>query len=101
MQREPFFVARSHQEECHNSPPLVVIHNGQHRGRFPQQTQTAEVGLQTDLIRVLEDLPQTSSLGVIRYMTWEQDPRVAATNTLINDWDPVTWLFPPVPLIPL
>ena len=27
------------------------------------QTQTAEVGLQTNLIRVLEDLPQTSSLA--------------------------------------
>ena len=62
MQRKPSFVVRSHQEEYHNSLPLVVIHNGQHRGRFSQQTHTVEVGLQNDLIRVLEDLLQTPGL---------------------------------------
>ena len=34
-------------------------------------------------------------------MTWEEDPRVTAINTLDYYWDPVTWLFPQVPLIPL
>ena len=63
MQGEPSVVARSHEEEYHNSPPSVVIHNRKHRGRLSQQTQTAEVGLQADLIRVLEDLLQTSSLA--------------------------------------
>ena len=43
--------ARRHQKEHHNSPHSVVIHTEQHRGRLPQQTQTAEVGLQTDLIK--------------------------------------------------
>ncbi len=33
-------------------------------------------------------------------MTWEEDPRAAATNGLDYYWDPVTWLFPLVPLIP-
>jgi hypothetical protein len=36
-----------------------------------------------------------------RYMTWEEDTRATATNALDYYWDPITWLFPPVPLIPL
>ena len=63
MQGEPSVVVSSHQEKHHHSPPSVAIHIGKHRGGLPQQTQTAEVGLQTDLIRVLEDLPQTLSLA--------------------------------------
>ena len=34
-------------------------------------------------------------------MTWEQDSRVTAINALDYYWDPETYLFPPVPLIPL
>ena len=34
-------------------------------------------------------------------MTWEQDSRATAINALDYYWDPVTWLFPPDPLIPL
>ena len=34
-------------------------------------------------------------------MTWDQDPHAVAINALDFYWDPVTWLFPPVPLIPL
>ena len=63
VQGEPSVVASSHKEELHRSLPSVAFHFGEHRGRLPQQTQTAEVGLQTDLIRVSEDLPQTSSLA--------------------------------------
>ena len=71
------------------------------------------VGLQADLIRVLEDLPQTASVahtGCIpikgdllnsQYTTWDHDPKAVAINALDFYWDPVTWLFPPVPLIPL
>ena len=36
-----------------------------------------------------------------RYMTWDQDPQAVAINALDYYCDPVTWLFPPVPLIPL
>ena len=36
-----------------------------------------------------------------KYMTWDIDPYAVATNTLDYYWDPITWLFPPVPLIPL
>ena len=63
MQREPPVVVTSHQEKYHHSPPSVAIPIGEHGGGYPQQTQTAEMGLQTDLIRVLEDLPQTSGLA--------------------------------------
>ena len=33
-------------------------------------------------------------------MTWNQDPREVAVNALDYQWDPTTWLFPPVPLLP-
>ena len=56
-------MARSHQEEHHYSPPSMVIHKGQHRGRLPQQTQAVEVGFQASPVRVLEDLPETASLA--------------------------------------
>ena len=91
----------------------MIIHKGQHRGELSQQTQTAEVGLQTDLIRVLEDLLQTASVAynghiciqgthqILRYMTWDQEPKAVAINALDFYRDPVTWLFLPVPLIPL
>ena len=34
-------------------------------------------------------------------MTWEENSRATAINALDYYWDPVTWLFLPVPLIPL
>ena len=63
MQGKPSVVVSRYQEKYHHSPPSVAIHIGKHRGGLPQQTQTAEVGLQTDLIGVLENLPQTSGLA--------------------------------------
>ena len=75
----------------------MAIHRGEHRGGLPQQTQTAEVGLQTDLIRVLEGLPQTSGLAHFGHL----HSRATEINTLYYYWDPVTWLFPPIPLISL
>ena len=63
VQGRPSVVAPSHQEESHSSSPSVDFHTGEHRGRFPQQTQAAEVGFQTSPIRVLEDLPETASLA--------------------------------------
>ena len=42
---------------------LCELHTGEHRGRLPQQTQTAEVGLQTSPIRVSKDLLETASLA--------------------------------------
>ena len=113
VQGEPSVVVTSHQEEHHHSLSSVAFHIGEHRGRFPQQIQTAEVGLQTSIIRVLEDchrfqiwltLDAFTSRGshqIPRYMTWEEDSRATAINPLDYYWDPVTWLFPPVPLIPL
>ena len=63
MQRELSVVATSHQQEYHNIPSSMVGLSGQLRGGFPQQTHTAEVGLQADFIRVLEDLTQTASVA--------------------------------------
>ena len=34
-----------------------------------------------------------------RYMSWHRDPQAVAKNALIQPWDPVTYLFPPVPLL--
>ena len=34
-----------------------------------------------------------------RYMTWSRDPQAVASDALLHKWDPVTYLFPPVPLI--
>ena len=36
-----------------------------------------------------------------RYMYWEVDSGAMAICALDYYWDPVTWLFLPVPLIPL
>ena len=35
-----------------------------------------------------------------RYMTWHRDPQAVAQDALLAPWDPVTYLFPPVPLLP-
>ena len=48
----------------------------------------------------LDAFASKGSHQIPRNMTWDQDPRAVAANALIQDWDPVTWLFPLVPLIP-
>ena len=35
-----------------------------------------------------------------KYMSWFPDPQAAAQNALLHKWDKVSYLFPPVPLIP-
>ena len=35
-----------------------------------------------------------------RYMSWHRDPQAVAQDALLSPWDPVTFLFPPVPLLP-
>ena len=49
----------------------------------------------------LDAFASKGSHQIPRYMTWEKDPRAVAINALDYYWDPVTWLFPLVPLIPL
>ena len=34
-----------------------------------------------------------------RYMSWHRDPLAVAQDALLAPWDPVTYLFPPVPLL--
>ena len=50
---------------------------------------------------ILDAFSSSRSHQIPRYMTWEQDSRATAINALDYYWDPVTWLFPLVPLIPL
>ena len=40
---------------------------------------------------------QTAQLP--RYMSWLEDPHAVARDALIAEWDPVTYLFPPVPML--
>ena len=35
-----------------------------------------------------------------RYMSWHRDPLALAQDALLAPWDQVTYLFPPVPLLP-
>ena len=49
----------------------------------------------------LDAFASRGSHQIPRYMTWEEDHRAVAINALDYYWDPVTWLFPPVPLLPL
>ena len=35
-----------------------------------------------------------------RYMSWHRDQQAVAQDALLSSWDPVTYLFPPVPLLP-
>ena len=106
MQGEPPVVLSSHREEANNPPSSVASFRGEHGGRFPQQTSSAEMGLQTGKHRVSEGLPKNASLATLdafvsrgshqipKYMTWEQDSRAMAINALDYYWDPETWLFP-------
>ena len=35
-----------------------------------------------------------------RYFSWEPDPQALGRDALLYSWDPQTYLFPPVPMIP-
>jgi hypothetical protein len=47
----------------------------------------------------LDAFASRGSHQIPRYMTWEDDSKAVAINALDYKWDPVTWLFPPVPLV--
>ena len=47
----------------------------------------------------LDAFASSRSHQIPRYMTSEQDSRIMAINAQDYYWDPVTWLFPLVPLI--
>ena len=56
------------------------------------------------MLQVWSTLDALTSRGthqIPRYMTRNQDSHAVAIKALDFYWDPVTWLFPPVPLIPL
>ena len=35
-----------------------------------------------------------------KYMSWHRDPQAVAQDALLQPWDPVSYMFPPVPLLP-
>ena len=47
----------------------------------------------------LDAFASASTAQLDRYMTWFKDSRAVAVDALQNPWDPVTYLFPPVPLM--
>ena len=47
----------------------------------------------------LDVFASRSTAQLSRYMSWERAPQAVGQNTLIQPWDPVTYLFPPVPLL--
>ena len=51
------------------------------------------------LFPTLDAFASRDTTQLPRYMTWEYDPRAVARNALIHKWDPITYLFPPVPLV--
>merc|ERR1712243_542063 len=87
--------------------------SGHRRGELPQQTNlqrrdfkliSSEFWRVCCRLQVLPTLDAFASKGthqMVRYMTWDIDPNAVATNALDYYWDPITWLLPPVPLIPL
>ena len=48
----------------------------------------------------LDVFASRSTAQLSRYMSWERDPHAVAQDALIQPWDPVSYLFPPVPLLP-
>ena len=47
----------------------------------------------------LDAFASQNTRQLLRYMTWDYDPKAVARDALIHIWDPVTYLFPPVPLV--
>ena len=35
-----------------------------------------------------------------RFMSWHKDSQAVAQDALLAQWDPLAYLFPPVPLLP-
>ena len=52
------------------------------------------------LMPTLDAFASRQTAMLPRYMSWFQDPLAVARNALSNTWDPVTYLFPPTPLLP-
>ena len=52
------------------------------------------------LYPTLDVFASRSTAQLPRYMSWERDPQAIGQDALIHSWDPVSYLFPPVPLLP-
>ena len=49
---------------------------------------------------MLDVFTSQSTAQLSRFMSWERDPQAVGQDAMIQPWDPVSYLFPPVPLLP-
>ena len=47
----------------------------------------------------LDAFASSETARLPRYMSWFKDDQAVAMDALLQEWDPVTYLFPPVPLL--
>ena len=104
VQVEPLLLARSGRLQCAHTRPVLAVVSGQSGGRFsvlpgPDGLGFPALSLSVSIIVSLDAFVTSRSNLLPRYMTWERDKSVVGQNCLNYLWDPVTWLFPPVPLI--
>ena len=48
----------------------------------------------------LDVFSSRSMAQLSRFIFWERDPQAVGQDAMIQSWDPVFYLFPPVPLLP-
>ena len=63
------------------------------QGLFQQILETFQVS------PTLDAFASMATAQLPRYMTWYPDTEAVARDALLHKWDPVTYLFPPVPLM--
>ena len=52
-----------------------------------------------DLQPTLDVFTSRSTAQLSRFMSWERDPQAVGQDAMMQSWDPVSYLFPPVPLL--
>ena len=91
--------------------PPMVVHQGQRGGRLFVKEQHSLLGDSVGEVCVSDDTREVSNSPTLdafaskeraqlsRYMSWFKDDHALAMDAFLHDWDPVTYLFPPVPLL--
>ena len=112
VHREPQALEGGLSEKDHDKAALLAHFGRECSGRLPEPVPVRMLGLQTAPLGVSEGVLKAagrSYSGCFRilemspasqFMTWDMEDKAIAVNALVCQWDQVTWLFPPVPLIP-
>ena len=99
-------------KECYSTSSSVDSYRGKYSSRFSLETRhdTVDVHVGKAVFRsvvdyfslhpTLDAFACRYSAQLPRYMSWHRDQQAVAQDELISPWDPVTYLFPPVPLLP-